>query len=186
MADERAQPLTDDEKGELEALLGRAAGDENLFERKRRDAATKAKIAELREERRVSRLARQPLLAEPGAVQLPRFVFTWLVGDEARDGAWSVMDVGMLAALLAAFANDDRPCLWADGSRGRATTGRLLSPAASAATTASTARSAGRLLRPATQATSACERRLPRFTATSGSRSSRRSQSFGSGSASER
>jgi len=38
---------------------------------------------------------------------LPRFAFTWLVGDEARDGAWRLMDLGLLAALLGAVANDD-------------------------------------------------------------------------------
>lgn len=107
LGDEHADPLTDDEKGEWEALLGKAAGDEQLFERKRRDAKAKAKLNELKDARRVASLPRQPLLAEPGTVQLPRFVFGWLVGGAARDGAWSLMDLGLLAGILGAFANDD-------------------------------------------------------------------------------
>jgi len=63
----------------------------------------KAKLDQLKDERRISKLPRQPLLAEPGTVQLPRFVY-WLVGDEARDGAWSLMDLGLLAGILGAFA----------------------------------------------------------------------------------
>ena len=84
-----------------------AAGDENLFERKRKEAAVKTKLGEVKDARKVAALPRQPLLAEPGAIQIPRFVYTWLVGDEARAGAWSVADVGLLVALLGAFANDD-------------------------------------------------------------------------------
>jgi hypothetical protein len=82
-----------------EALLGRAAGDESLFARKRREAQAKAKLGELKDARKVATLDRQPVLAEPGAVQLPRFVFTWLVGDEALSGAWSLMDLGLGGAL---------------------------------------------------------------------------------------
>ena len=40
-------------------------------------------------------------------MQLPRFVFRWLVGPEAHDGAFSLADLGLLAALLGAFANED-------------------------------------------------------------------------------
>ena len=74
----------------------------------------KNKLGELKDARKVAALPRQPLLAEPGSVELPRFVYTWLVGAEARDGAWSLMDLGLLAALLGAFANDD-PSVFVDG-----------------------------------------------------------------------
>jgi hypothetical protein len=58
----------------------------------------------------VSKLPRQPLLAEPGAVQLPRFAaYKWLLGD-----GWTLMDVGLLVAVLACFQND-HPQLFADG-----------------------------------------------------------------------
>ena len=43
-------------------------------------------VLELKDQRKVAALPRQPLLAEPRSVQLPRFVFRWLVGDEAGDG----------------------------------------------------------------------------------------------------
>ena len=105
--DEHAEPLTEAETATWERLLGKAAGDEDLFGRKRRDAAAKGKLDELIDARKVAKLPRQPLLAEPGSVQLPRFVYSWLVGDEARGGAWTLMDIGVLVAVLGAFANDD-------------------------------------------------------------------------------
>ena len=40
-SDEQAEPLTNDETASWERLLGKAAGDEGLFERKRRDAQAK-------------------------------------------------------------------------------------------------------------------------------------------------
>jgi hypothetical protein len=60
----------------------------------------------------------------------------------------------------------------------------LLCRVASALTCGCTARSPGHRSRLTSPAMSSCGRRLPRFTATSGSRSSRRSGSFGSGSVS--
>lgn len=105
---EVAEPLTDDETVAWERLMGKAAGDEGLFNRKRRDAKAKRDIAGLKDARKLAALPRQPLLAEPGAVQLPRFaVHSWLVGNEAHEGARSLMDRGLLAALLGAFANRD-------------------------------------------------------------------------------
>ncbi len=81
-SDEHAEPLTDDEKREWERILGTAAGDPELFERKRRDAQANAKLDALKDQRKVAGLPRQPLLAEPGSVQLPRFAaYTWLLGD---------------------------------------------------------------------------------------------------------
>ena len=83
-----------------ERIIGTAAGSPDLFERKRREAQANAKLGELKDARKVATLPRQPLLAEPGAIQIPRFAFRWLVGDEARDGAWTVMDLGVLVAVL--------------------------------------------------------------------------------------
>lgn len=34
-------------------------------------------------------------------------MFSWLVGDEAREAAWTLMDLGLLAALLGSFNNAD-------------------------------------------------------------------------------
>jgi hypothetical protein len=50
---EPATSLSDDEVNAWETLLGLAAGDENLFERKRRDAQANAKLSELRKQRRL-------------------------------------------------------------------------------------------------------------------------------------
>ena len=109
-SDEHAEPLSGDEKGELEASLGKAAGDENLFERKRKEAAVKAKLDELKDVRKVATLPRQPLLAERGSVQLPRFAaYNWLLGD-----GWTLMEIGVLVATLACFQNDD-PSIFVDG-----------------------------------------------------------------------
>ena len=72
-------PVTPEEIGTWARLLGKAAGDEGLFERKRRDAAARAKLDELEEERRVAKLTRQPLRAA-GSVQLPKYaVHDWFV-----------------------------------------------------------------------------------------------------------
>jgi hypothetical protein len=106
--DERAEPLTEAETATWERLLGKAAGDEDLFGRKRRDAAAKGKLDELIDARKVAKLPRQPLLAEPGAVQLPRTLYAWLTSDAAREtGAITLMDVGVLYGVLACFQNDD-------------------------------------------------------------------------------
>ncbi len=106
--DEHAPPFTDDEKRHWESLLGRAAGDSELFEKKRRDAQARVKLAELQDERKAAGLQRQPLLAEPGSVQLPRILFRWLTGDSAREtGAITLTDIGVLYGVLACFQNDD-------------------------------------------------------------------------------
>jgi hypothetical protein len=41
--------------------------------------------------------------AEAGFVTLPRFVFSWL--QSSRNEAWTVADLGMLAAMLGMFEN---------------------------------------------------------------------------------
>jgi hypothetical protein len=88
-------------------FMGVAAGDPDLFARKRRDAAAKAKLDELKDARKAAALPRAPLLAEPGAVQLPRYVYSWLVRPEAHEAAFTIADPGVLSALLLAFANGD-------------------------------------------------------------------------------
>ena len=112
--DDRAEALTEAETAIWERLLGKAAGDENMFGRRRCAAAAKGKLDELKDARKVAKLPRQPLLAEPGSVQLRRFVYSWLVGDEAHGGAWTLMDIGVLVAVLGAFANDD-PAVFVGG-----------------------------------------------------------------------
>jgi hypothetical protein len=100
-----AQRLTSAETRSYERLVGKTAGDERLFERKRRDASA-TKFAELKEERRVASLPRRPVYAEPGSIELPRFVFQWLLADSNRDGAsWGVTEVGLLATILLSFEN---------------------------------------------------------------------------------
>ena len=74
-SDEQAEPLTNDETASWERLLGKAADDEGLFERKRRDAQAKRTLGELKDSRKVATLRRQPLLPG-GSVQLPRFAAT--------------------------------------------------------------------------------------------------------------
>jgi hypothetical protein len=115
--DPDASPLSEAETAAWERLLGRAAGDEELFERKRRDAAARAKLGELMDQRKVASLPRRPLLAEPGSVQLPRHAFTWLVGESGRDGHWTLMDVALLVGILGAFANDE-PSIFVGGRFG--------------------------------------------------------------------
>jgi hypothetical protein len=48
----RSSRLWTSRRGEWEALVGKAAGDEQLIDKKRRDAQAKAKLAELRDERK--------------------------------------------------------------------------------------------------------------------------------------
>jgi hypothetical protein len=45
--------------------------------------------------------------AEAGFVTLPRFVFSWL--QSSRNEAWTVADLGMLAAMLGMFENQILP-----------------------------------------------------------------------------
>jgi hypothetical protein len=89
-----------------ESAASWAAGDVGLFERKRRDKAAKAKLGELKEERRVQALPKRPIYGEPGSIELPRYVFSWLVAENNRDGgSWGVSEVGMLATILLSFEN---------------------------------------------------------------------------------
>jgi hypothetical protein len=63
-------------------------------------------LGELKEERRVSQLPGRPVFAEPGSIELPRYVFQWLLADSNRDGgSWGVTEVGLLATILLSFEN---------------------------------------------------------------------------------
>jgi hypothetical protein len=86
--------------------VGKAAGDPQLFERKRSDRAAKAKLGELKEERRVQSLPKRPVYAEPGSIELPRYVFSWLLAENNRDGAsWAISEIGLLATIMFSFEN---------------------------------------------------------------------------------
>ena len=74
-SDEHAEPLTGDETAAWLRILGLAAGDDSLVERKRRDDQAKRNLGELKDARKVAALPRQPLLPG-GSVQLPRFAAT--------------------------------------------------------------------------------------------------------------
>jgi hypothetical protein len=115
LTEEGAEPLSDDETATWERLLGKAAGDPGLFDRKRRDAQANAKLDELKEERRLANLPKRPLYAEPGSASLPEYAcHAWLVDDGALAGNWTLMDVGLLVAILGAFWNDD-PSVFVNG-----------------------------------------------------------------------
>ena len=107
-SDEHAEPLTDDEKREWETLLGRAAGDEQLFERKRRDAPANAKLNALRDKRKVASLPRHRF-SRAALFRCPVRRLQWLLGD-----GWTLMDIGLSVAVLACFQNDD-PQLFPNG-----------------------------------------------------------------------
>jgi hypothetical protein len=101
-----AEELTKAETERYERLVGQCAGDVELFQRKRRHKAARAKLGELKEERRVASLPKRPIYAEPGSIELPRSVFSWLVAEINRDGSsWGITEVGLLAAVLLSFEN---------------------------------------------------------------------------------
>ena len=101
-----AEPLSDEEQRRYEQLIGVAAGNEQVFENAREEAASRAKAREMAEGLKVSMLERRPQLEEAGSVTLPRYAaFSWLKDD--REAAWTLADVAALAALLASFENRD-------------------------------------------------------------------------------
>jgi hypothetical protein len=99
---------TDEERKRFEVLVGKSAGDEGLFERKRRDAEAHEQLADRKETRRLMSLPPQPELAEPGSVRLPEAVFSWLrqvVGDRRKMAGFTIADVGVLWTVLAMLEN---------------------------------------------------------------------------------
>jgi hypothetical protein len=60
----------------------------------------------LKEERRVASLPKRPIYAEPGSIEIPKYVFSWLLAESNRDGAsWGATEVGLLATILLSFEN---------------------------------------------------------------------------------
>ena len=103
--EEDAEPLSDPEIARYETLMGAAAGDPELFARKRREQEAREKVRALGAQRRLASLPRRRQLTEAGSTELPRFVFTWL--KDAKDGNWTVAHVGVLATLMLSFENRD-------------------------------------------------------------------------------
>jgi len=91
-------PLGKRDRAALERLLGKAAGEEGLIERRREEAAATAKIRELAE--RAVRPPARPRFEERGAVILPRAVF-----EQLRGGYLWIEHVGLLAFIVAQLEN---------------------------------------------------------------------------------
>ena len=98
------EELSDAERTRHEKLVGKAAGDERLFEKARAAAEDEAKLKAAVEDMHVSFLDRRPL-APPGSVGLTREVFGWLRASD--DGSFGLAHVGLLAILLLSFENED-------------------------------------------------------------------------------
>jgi hypothetical protein len=101
------KPLTAAQEKRYERLLGKLAGNERLFVEKRKQADEQAKINKAREHLRLTALPPRPKWAEPGSVELPRYVFQFLSGARKGRGALSIADLGMLAAMLGMFWNEE-------------------------------------------------------------------------------
>jgi hypothetical protein len=86
-----------------ELLVGRWAGDEHLFQNRRRKWEAQKRMDQIREEMRVKSLPRRPLYEEPGSVSVPRFVFSWL--EDSTDNEWTIAHVGLLVTLLGMWEN---------------------------------------------------------------------------------
>jgi hypothetical protein len=104
-ASEEREQLSATERGRYESLLGKAAGNANLFAKRRRDASNREKLDQLAKEARMAALALRPKHEQPGAVVLPAEVYEAL--KTSRDASCTIADVGMLAALRGMFANHD-------------------------------------------------------------------------------
>lgn len=102
-----AEPLNAKQEKRYERLLGKVAGDEHLFREKRKQAEEQAKIAEAKEELRLAALPPRAKWAEPGSVELPRYVFQFLSSARKGRGTFSIADLGMLAAMLGMFWNEE-------------------------------------------------------------------------------
>ena len=95
---------SDEERPRYEALVGKAAGEVGIIARIRdereREAAMRAEAEKLA--RAFLPRRRDP---EPGSIELPRFLYGWVT--DRRDDTFDVADLGVLAAILFAFANED-------------------------------------------------------------------------------
>ena len=97
------EPLDAKEERRFEKLAGKAAGDEGLFARKRKERETQEKIAAASEEFRIAALPRRLEYAEPGSIALPRHLFDWL--ENPATGSLDLPTLGALVGLLFSFEN---------------------------------------------------------------------------------
>lgn len=95
--------LSSRERTRYEKIVGKAAGEIGLYERKRREVAQAKEADELADTIRVASLRPRRKLAEPGSVGLPRLVHRWLAQSR---GQWDVLDVGVLATVLLVLENE--------------------------------------------------------------------------------
>jgi hypothetical protein len=91
------------EERRFEKLVGKAAGDEGLFARKRKERETQEKVAAAKEELRIAALPLRREYAEPGSIALPRLVFDRLQNPAA--GSLDLPILGALVGLLFSFEN---------------------------------------------------------------------------------
>jgi hypothetical protein len=104
LAGEAHEEWDDEERLRYEALMGKAAGDDDLFKRRRAEiAARQEREAEMRKLADAFLPRRRE--AKPGEVVLPRFLHAWLT--DGTENAFDLHDLGLLAALCLAFANED-------------------------------------------------------------------------------
>jgi hypothetical protein len=99
-----AKSLTAAHEKRYERLLGKVAGNERLFDERRKENAQRAERGEIAEKLRLDGLPRRPVYAEVGSAALPRFVHTWLKNSR---GQFTIADLGMLTALLLMFENQE-------------------------------------------------------------------------------
>jgi hypothetical protein len=108
----RPGELTGADLRRYEKLVGKAAGDEKLFERRRAEIerAEKQKAEAERLHRLMLPRRRPP---EPGSIELPRFLFDWVT--DGNQETFDLADLGVLAGLAFSFFNETAS-LFARGS----------------------------------------------------------------------
>lgn len=109
----REREITDDGLTRFEELVGKAAGEPGLYQRRRAEIERSRTM-----KAEATKLARAFLPTrrhdpEPGSIELPSFLFAWVTNG--LDDSFDIADLGMLAALVYSFANESGD-LWARGS----------------------------------------------------------------------
>jgi hypothetical protein len=104
----REGELSEEGRARAELLVGQAAGEPELYARRRRELAREESMRA-----EATTLARTFLPRrrdpEPGSVELPRYLLDWLTNGEPD--TFDVTDLGVLAALALSFANEDASVL---------------------------------------------------------------------------
>ena len=90
-----------EERAQFEGLVEKAADRPGFFDKRRKEAQTKKELAALTEEAHMLTLPRRRRFEEPGAITLPRVVFSQL--QSTKSGHWGISDVGCLATVLSCF-----------------------------------------------------------------------------------